>query len=84
MCAYVVGSHKYCVYVIRFTVKTTITLKDEIYEYLIKKFGKRRISKAVNEALMKEFFKSSKSMFGVDPWLTTQGLRDEEEPHEAS
>jgi len=66
-------------------VKTTITLKDEIYEYLIKKVGRRRISEAVNQALMKQLFKpQTKSMFGIDPWLTTHGLRDEEEPHETS
>jgi predicted CopG family antitoxin len=65
-------------------VKTTITLRDEVYEYLIKKFGRRKISQAVNEVLMKNLFKPTKSMFGVDPWLTTQGLRDEEEPHESS
>ena len=33
---------------------------------------------------MAHFFKLDKSMFGVDPWLTTEGLRDEEEPHETS
>jgi hypothetical protein len=34
---------------------------------------------------MKQLFKPpSKNMFGVDPWLTTKNLRDEEEPHEAS
>jgi len=66
-------------------VKTTITLRDEVYEYLIKKFGRRKISLAVNQVLMKQLFrKPTKSMFGVDPWLTTRGLRDEEEPHEAS
>jgi len=66
-------------------VKTTIILRDEIYEYLIKKFGRRKISQAVNQILMKQLFKPpTKSMFGVDPWLTTHGLRDEEEPHEAS
>ena len=65
-------------------VKTTIILKDEVYEYLTKKFGRRKISEVVNQALMKQLFKPVKSMFGVDPWLTTQGLRDEEEPHEAS
>jgi len=65
-------------------VKTTILLKDEIYEYLIKKFGRRRISETINEALMKQLFKSVKGMFGVDPWLTTENLRDEEEPHEGS
>jgi len=65
-------------------VKTTITLRDEIYEYLIKKFGRRKISEAVNKALMKQLFKPVKSMFGVDPWLTTENLRDEEETHETS
>jgi predicted CopG family antitoxin len=65
-------------------VKTTIILKDEIYEYLVKKFGRRSISEAVNQALMEKLVKPEKSMFGVDPWLTTQWLRDEEEPHEAS
>ena len=65
-------------------MKTTIILRDEIYEYLIKKFGRRKISEAVNKALTKQLFKPVKGMFGVDPWLTTKGLRDEEEPHEAS
>ena len=65
-------------------MKTTITLKDEIYEYLIQKYGRRKISEAINQALMKELFKPVKSMFGIDPWLTTQDLRDEEEPHETS
>jgi len=65
-------------------VKTTIVLKDEVYEYLVKKFGKRKISETINQALMKQFFKPFKSMFGVDPWLTTKNLRDEEEPHESS
>jgi hypothetical protein len=58
-------------------VKTTVILKDEVYDYLIKKFGRRKISEAINQAIMKEIFKPVKSMFGVDPWLTTKGLRDE-------
>ena len=37
-------------------VKTTIVLKDEVYEYLIKKFGKRKISEAINQMLMKQIF----------------------------
>jgi hypothetical protein len=65
-------------------VKTTVILKDEVYDYLIKRFGKRRISEAINEALMKHLFKPGRSLFGVDPWLTTKKLRDEEEVHEAS
>jgi predicted CopG family antitoxin len=63
-------------------VKTTVILRDEVYEYLIRKFGRRKISEAINQALMKELFKPAKSMFGADGWLTTQDLRDEEEPHE--
>jgi hypothetical protein len=65
-------------------VKTTIILKDEIYEYLVKRFGRRKISEAVNQALMEKLFRPVKSMFGADPWLTTEGLRDEGEPHETS
>jgi len=63
-------------------VKTTLLLKEEVYERLIKKAGRRRLSSAVNEILEKELFKPKRSMFGVDPWLTTAGLRDEDEPHE--
>lgn len=65
-------------------VKTTIILRDEVYEYLIRKFGRRKISEAVNQALMKQMFRPVKSMFGADPWLTTKDLRDEREPHETS
>ncbi len=63
-------------------VKTTILLKDEIYEQLVKKYGRRKISKTINEVLTKQFSTPKKSMFGVDPWLTVTGLRDEKEPHE--
>jgi len=65
-------------------VKTTIMLREELYEYLTKRFGRRRISEAINQALMKQFFKPVKGMFGVDPWLSTAGLRDEGEPHEGT
>jgi predicted CopG family antitoxin len=65
------------------TVKTTVLLNDEVYEHLVKKVGRRKISKTINEVLAHELFKPHKSMFGVDPWLTTKGLRDEEEPHES-
>lgn len=64
-------------------VKTTVILRDEVYEYLVERIGRRRISETINKILMKEFFSRGESMFGVDPWLTTEGLRDEEEPHES-
>lgn len=60
-------------------VKTTILLKDDLYEIIVKRFGKRNISKAINESLEKVLMRPKKSMFGADPWLTTEGLRDEEE-----
>ena len=64
-------------------VKTTIILKDELYDHLVKKYGRRKISKTINDVLMDQFSKpKKKSMFGADPWLTVKGLRDEKEPHE--
>jgi predicted CopG family antitoxin len=65
-------------------VKTTVILKDEIYEHLVKKYGRRKISKTINEVLMKQFSGSKKSMYGADPWLTVKALRDEKELHETS
>lgn len=64
--------------------KTTVVLQDEVYEYLVKKVGRRKISETINRILIKQLFSSKKSMFGVDPWVTTEGLRDEGEPHEDS
>lgn len=60
-------------------VKTTIMLRDDLYEILVRKHGKRHISETVNRALEKLLLKRRKSMFGADPWLGTEGLRDEEE-----
>ena len=63
------------------TMKTTILLDEEVYERLVKISGKRNLSKTINEILEKELFKPRQSMFGADPWLNTEGLRDEDEPH---
>lgn len=63
-------------------VKTTILLRDDIYEHLVKKVGRRRISETVNEILEQQLLRPKKSMFGADPWITTEDLRDEEEAHE--
>ena len=73
----------YYIYGDSMPVKTTILLKDEIYEQLVKKYGRRKISTTINEALTKQFSRPKKSMFGADPWLTVSGLRDEKEPHES-
>ncbi|MFQ5887435.1 MAG: hypothetical protein ACE5HY_01930 [Candidatus Hydrothermarchaeales archaeon] len=63
-------------------VKTTVILRDELYEAIVMKHGKRKISETVNRALENQLFKRKKSMFGIDPGLTTEGLRDEIE-HES-
>ncbi|MBU2617950.1 MAG: hypothetical protein KKI07_04660 [Euryarchaeota archaeon] len=60
-------------------VKTTVILKDEIHEILVERFGRRKISETINKILEKNLLRTKKSMFGVDPWLTTEGLRDERE-----
>lgn len=60
-------------------VKTTILLRDDLYEILVRKHGRRKISETVNIALEKLLLKRRKGMFGADPWLNTKGLRDEKE-----
>jgi predicted CopG family antitoxin len=60
-------------------VKTTVILRDDLYEILVRKHGRRKISETINRVLEKNLLKSKKSMFGVDPWLDTKDLRDEEE-----
>lgn len=63
-------------------VKTTIILRDDLYDILIRKYGRRRISETINKTLEKILLKPKKGMFGIDPWLNTENLRDEEE-HES-
>ena len=75
----------YCIYGEgRLPVKTTILLRDEVYDHLVKKYGRRKISKTINEVLMEQFSSPKHSLFGSAPWLTTKGLRDEREEHESS
>lgn len=62
--------------------KTTILLREDVKEHLLRKVGLRGLSDAINEILANSLFHSRKSLFGVDPWLNTKGLRDEREPHE--
>lgn len=54
-------------------MRTTVLLNEEIYENLVKTFGKRRISEGINKLLASKFFKPKKSMFGTLPKM---GLSD--------
>ena len=48
-------------------MKTTVLLRDDVYAALVNQFGKRGISKSVNEILFKEIVQHKKSeLFGVD------------------
>lgn len=63
-------------------VKTTILLREDVRDHLLRKVGPRHLSDAINEILVRALFHRGPSLFGADPWLTTKGLRDEREPHE--
>lgn len=60
--------------------KTTIVLREDIKQALIREFGKRKISSIINDLLFKEFIlQKNKEMFGSDKWLTKKkisGVRD--------
>ncbi len=49
------------------TIKTTLLLRRDVHQQLVKMFGKRKVSEGVNEMLFKELIMSGKkSMFGID------------------
>ena len=63
--------------------KTTILLREDIKQTIEKEFGKRKISKIINELLFKEMIaKKTKDMFGVDKWLTKKKIKDVREHHD--
>jgi len=66
-------------------MRTTVEINDTIYKTIITKYGKRNISNTINEILSNYLFKQKKKdMFGADPWLKKQGLknlRDEYDVH---
>jgi hypothetical protein len=63
-------------------VKTTILLREDVRDHLLRKVGPRGMSEAINKILVKVLFSRQESHFGADPWLSSKGLRDERETHE--
>ena len=57
------------------TRKTTITLRDDIYQTLKEKAGSRNISNQINKILI-EYFAQTESMFGTMKQADTADLRD--------
>lgn len=66
-------------------LRTTILLREDLYNALVRLFGKRNISKGINEYLYEHLFKEKKkkSMFGSCKWLQNtdwkKTLRDHSE-----
>jgi predicted CopG family antitoxin len=55
--------------------KTTITLRDDVYQTLKEKAGARNISNQINKILIEHFAKTE-SLFGVMKQTETVDLRD--------
>ena len=55
--------------------KTTIVLREDVYEVLKKKYGSRRLSKAINEILAEALLKGD-SMFGTMKKTSLKDLRN--------
>lgn len=55
--------------------KTTVTLREDVYEVLKKKYGGRGISKAINEILAEALLKGE-TMFGTMKKTSLKDLRD--------
>ena len=63
-------------------MRTTIELRDDIYQKLINQYGKRKISITINDILSKFFSKKRQDMFGADPWLKDTNLDDLRDEHD--
>ena len=55
--------------------KTTVTLRDDVYQTLKEKAGARNISSQINKILIEHFAKTE-SMFGTMKQTDTADLRD--------
>lgn len=61
-----------------YMMRTTVLLREDIYNALVRIFGKRNISKGINDYLLEHIFKekNKKSMFGSAKWLQKTGWKD--------
>lgn len=60
-------------------VRTTIKLREDVYQTLKKEAGAKNISQKINEILIKLLFKEKKSLFGTMPETDLTDLRDHED-----
>jgi len=60
-----------------YMAKTTVILREDLHDILIKEAGKRRISEKINEILAEHLLKKKrKSLFGTMPKVDVSDLRD--------
>ena len=51
-------------------MKTTVILRDDLYAFLVEKFGRRGISQKINEILFQALLRNEENdFFGADKWL---------------
>ncbi len=60
-------------------VRTTIKLREDVYQTLKKEAGVKNISEKINEMLIKMLFKEKKSLFGTMQKTDLSDLRDHED-----
>ena len=60
-------------------VRTTIKLREDVYQTLKKEAGVKNISEKINEILIKMLFKEKKSLFGTMQKTDLSDLRDNED-----
>ncbi len=60
-------------------VRTTIKLREDVYQTLKKEAGVKNISEKINEILIKMLFKEKKSLFGTMEKIDLSDLRDHED-----
>jgi predicted CopG family antitoxin len=61
-----------------YMAKTTVMLREDVYEVLKKKYGARGMSKAINEILAEALLKGE-SMFGTMKKTSLEDLRNHED-----
>ena len=57
-------------------VRTTIKLREDVYQTLKKEAGAKNLSEKINELLMKVLYKEKKTLFGTMPETDLSDLRD--------
>ncbi len=60
-------------------IRTTIKLREDVYQTLKKEAGAKNISQKINEILIKMLFKEKKSLFGTMQKTDLSDLRDHED-----